>query len=362
MESPWKPLLLLSVISGLSEFSGALAGIPASYGAVLRMPTDSLPSSLASRTRPRHDRRAGPLEPGGWAPPLSPHHLSTLGVWGSQEEDRRSEENAEFGPVLIQEPDDTVFPLESEEKKVTMICEARGNPLPTYRWIFNGTELDVQMDFRYTQIEGGLIISEPSEDRDYGMYQCKATNVFGTVLSRDALLQFAYLGNFSMRARGGVSVREGQGVVLMCTPPSHSPEITYSWVFNEFPSFVVRTAGDHLPGNGEPVHLQGPAVRPPPVCADGGMKQHPGVLLAPRQPVTRNDAPCIRLIGEMTSLPLAVFSLPPICITSIPFPQPPPFRTADTSSLTLITHLPPEAKSSQINSGQGTGSQGEQES
>lgn len=31
------------------------------------------------------------------------------------------------------------------------------------------------------------------------------------------------LGAFSGKARGGVSVREGQGVVLMCTPPPHSP-------------------------------------------------------------------------------------------------------------------------------------------
>lgn len=31
------------------------------------------------------------------------------------------------------------------------------------------------------------------------------------------------LGAFSGKARGGVSVREGQGVVLMCIPPPHSP-------------------------------------------------------------------------------------------------------------------------------------------
>lgn len=31
------------------------------------------------------------------------------------------------------------------------------------------------------------------------------------------------LGAFSGKSRGGVSVREGQGVVLMCIPPPHSP-------------------------------------------------------------------------------------------------------------------------------------------
>ncbi|XP_008846890.1 contactin-5 [Nannospalax galili] len=54
------------------------------------------------------------------------------------------------------------------------------------------------------------------------------------------MLQFAYLGNFSGRTRSAVSVREDQGVVLMCSPPPHSPEIIYSWVFNEFPSFVAE--------------------------------------------------------------------------------------------------------------------------
>lgn len=34
---------------------------------------------------------------------------------------------------------------------------------------------------------------------------------------------FADLGAFSGRTRGAVSVREGQGVVLMCAPPPHSP-------------------------------------------------------------------------------------------------------------------------------------------
>lgn len=33
------------------------------------------------------------------------------------------------------------------------------------------------------------------------------------------------LGNFSGRTRSAVSVREGQGVVLMCSPPPHSPGI-----------------------------------------------------------------------------------------------------------------------------------------
>uniref|UniRef100_A0A8C1TKS6 Contactin-5 n=1 Tax=Cyprinus carpio TaxID=7962 RepID=A0A8C1TKS6_CYPCA len=132
------------------------------------------------------------------------------------------------------------FSLDSDDKKVIMNCEARGNPVPTYSWLINGTIVDPGGDFRYSLIDGNLIIHNASEAIDYGRYQCRAENSIGSVLSRDALLQFAYLGAFSGRTRGAVSVREGQGVVLMCAPPPHSPEIIYSWVFNELPSFVAE--------------------------------------------------------------------------------------------------------------------------
>uniref|UniRef100_A0A671MNA9 Contactin-5 n=1 Tax=Sinocyclocheilus anshuiensis TaxID=1608454 RepID=A0A671MNA9_9TELE len=169
-------------------------------------------------------------------PPFSRNRYSAL----SSQEDYRSEESEEFGPVFIQEPDDGIFSLDSDDKKVIMNCEARGNPVPTYSWLINGTVVDTEADFRYSLIAGNLIIHNASEAIDYGRYQCRAENSIGTVLSRDALLQFAYLGAFSGRARGAVSVREGQGVVLMCAPPPHSPEIIYSWVFNELPSFVAE--------------------------------------------------------------------------------------------------------------------------
>uniref|UniRef100_A0A7N4P7N7 Contactin-5 n=1 Tax=Sarcophilus harrisii TaxID=9305 RepID=A0A7N4P7N7_SARHA len=142
--------------------------------------------------------------------------------------------------LFVQEPDDIIFPTDSDEKKVALNCEARGNPVPNYRWLRNGTELDLESDYRYSLIEGNLIINNPSEAKDAGHYQCLTANSLGSILSREAILQFAYLGNFSGRTRSAVSVREGQGVVLMCSPPPHSPEIIYSWVFNEFPSFVAE--------------------------------------------------------------------------------------------------------------------------
>lgn len=51
--------------------------------------------------------------------------------------------------------------------------------------------MDAEADYRYGFIDGNFIITNASETTDYGRYQCKAENSFGTVLSRDALLQFA---------------------------------------------------------------------------------------------------------------------------------------------------------------------------
>lgn len=38
------------------------------------------------------------------------------------------------GPVFIREPSNSIFPVGSEDKKITLNCEARGNPSPHYRY------------------------------------------------------------------------------------------------------------------------------------------------------------------------------------------------------------------------------------
>lgn len=59
------------------------------------------------------------------------------------------------------------------------------------RWLRNGTEIDLESDYRYSLIDGTFIISNPSEAKDAGYYQCLAANTFGSILSREAILQFA---------------------------------------------------------------------------------------------------------------------------------------------------------------------------
>ncbi|XP_036075950.1 contactin-4 isoform X3 [Rousettus aegyptiacus] len=148
-----------------------------------------------------------------------------------------AEDYALHGPVFVQEPSHVMFPLDSEEKKVKLNCDVTGNPKPHIRWKLNGTEVDIGVDFRYRVVEGSLLIKNPNETQDAGTYQCVATNAFGTVVSRAARLQFAYLENFKTRARSTVSARQGQGMVLLCGPPAHSGDLSYAWLFNEAPSY-----------------------------------------------------------------------------------------------------------------------------
>uniref|UniRef100_A0A6Q2WS04 Contactin-3 n=1 Tax=Esox lucius TaxID=8010 RepID=A0A6Q2WS04_ESOLU len=157
---------------------------------------------------------------------LTLHHMGT------------SKRNTRHGPVFTQEPSDSIFPLSSEDNKVFINCKAKGNPAPHYKWKVNGRDID--MDLTYNLIEGNLLINNPHASHHGGAYQCIATNAFGTIVSRVAKVQFAYLQNFSRKPRNTVSVREGQAVVLLCGPPPHNGEIKYSWVFNGRPSILLQ--------------------------------------------------------------------------------------------------------------------------
>uniref|UniRef100_A0A8C8RW21 Contactin 6 n=1 Tax=Pelusios castaneus TaxID=367368 RepID=A0A8C8RW21_9SAUR len=107
----------------------------------------------------------------------------------------------------------------------------------------NGTYIDLTMSYHYRLVGGSLAINNPHTKQDIGTYQCLATNSFGTILSRKAKLQFAYLGHFETKTRSTVSVREGQGVVLLCGPPPHYGGIVFSSEF--FPSISWKRSDGH---------------------------------------------------------------------------------------------------------------------
>ncbi|XP_054450592.1 LOW QUALITY PROTEIN: contactin-6 [Pteronotus mesoamericanus] len=141
-------------------------------------------------------------------------------------------------PSFTQEPQDVTVPLDLSQSEVTLSCAATGHPPPRYRWRLNGTDLDLSGTSRRRLDGGSLAISRPRPDQDAGAYQCLATNPVGTALSQQARLRFAYIEDFETKARSTVSVREGQGVVLLCGPPPHSGDLSYAWTFNDNPLHV----------------------------------------------------------------------------------------------------------------------------
>ncbi|KAH1187006.1 hypothetical protein KIL84_019755, partial [Mauremys mutica] len=172
-------------------YSAAVPGLPTSYAAILRIKSASSSSALFnSKNRPRLSSPSlGSISSPGWRG-TAQHYRSPTNLYHFSEAFKR-DESVDYGPVFVQEPDDVIFPTDSEEKKVSLNCQARGNPAPIYRWLRNGTEIDIESDYRYSLIEGSFIISDPNEAKDSGQYQCLTTNVFGSILSREATLQFA---------------------------------------------------------------------------------------------------------------------------------------------------------------------------
>ncbi|XP_037539657.1 contactin-1a [Nematolebias whitei] len=145
-----------------------------------------------------------------------------------------------FGPEFEQQPVDTIYPEESPESKIIMSCRARANPPAIYKWKLNDMEIDLSEEGSHYSLSGGnLVISNPLRTEHVGKYSCLATNMFGTVVSQEASVQFGYLDFFSLEERGIVHVKEGQGAVLLCAPPPHFPGgLSFRWMLNDFPSFI----------------------------------------------------------------------------------------------------------------------------
>ncbi|KAM7002150.1 contactin-1a isoform 1-T4 [Tautogolabrus adspersus] len=167
---------------------------------------------------------------------LCPADASTHG----EVPDFYGDEATGYGPVFEEQPVDTIYPEESPEAKITMSCRARASPPATYKWMLGNTEVDLdEGGSHYSLVGGNLVISNPVKTQHVGEYSCLASNMYGTVISQVASVQFGYLDLFSSEERESVYVKEGQGAVLLCAPPPHYPaELSFRWILNEFPTFI----------------------------------------------------------------------------------------------------------------------------
>ncbi|XP_016390266.1 contactin-1a-like [Sinocyclocheilus rhinocerous] len=147
-----------------------------------------------------------------------------------------------FGPIFEEEPLDTVYAEDSPENKISMNCRARANPPAIIKWWLNNWEIKLmeQPDEHFSLVGGNLVITNPDKGKHAGKYVCVAKNVYGTVISKEATVKFGYLNQFPTDEREPVRVKEGQGAVLLCSPPSRYPsEVLFRWIYNDFPNFII---------------------------------------------------------------------------------------------------------------------------
>ncbi|XP_045209360.2 contactin-like [Mercenaria mercenaria] len=154
------------------------------------------------------------------------------------------------GPRFIIQPENLVVVEEDsrsdtdgESFTISLACMAEGNPMPTYsiRHTYgNGTVVDIttDMDTRYTLIGGRLVIEDPTETKDAGIYQCLASNIFGTIYSEVANITFGVLEHFSNVQRAPVVAMEYQSAAIECSPPPYKPAVSYQWYRGQIADFV----------------------------------------------------------------------------------------------------------------------------
>ncbi|KAH9496084.1 Contactin-2 [Bulinus truncatus] len=115
------------------------------------------------------------------------------------------------------------------------------NPGASYRWLRNGSPLEVTSDDRYTFATGKLMIAMPDKREDEGTYHCLATNEIGSVLSDPSSVSFGFLAEFSNDPPGGVVARLYQGAAINCGLPSFSPAVDVKWYKEDGGPNFLRT-------------------------------------------------------------------------------------------------------------------------
>ncbi|XP_070559729.1 neuronal cell adhesion molecule-like isoform X2 [Ptychodera flava] len=130
-------------------------------------------------------------------------------------------------PSIVEAPKPEEF-VDPRSEFAILKCVAIGQPQPTYMWKKNGREVQIDGEI-ITLVEGTLKIKEPTSRNDEGVYQCFATNNFGTALSHKVSLTIGHLGRFPLSDTTQESFQLYSGAKLECNPPSGAPPPRVFW-------------------------------------------------------------------------------------------------------------------------------------
>ncbi|XP_051516802.1 neurofascin-like isoform X2 [Myxocyprinus asiaticus] len=134
-------------------------------------------------------------------------------------------------PMIIKESvqDYIVDPVDP----IVVECEATGNPPPVFTWTRNGVYLNVARDPQVSmrRRSGTLEIFFWGRPDDYeGVYQCTATNEFGSALSSHIHLRVSKARTWLKEYLEPVSVVVGLPLILPCNPPVGPPNPDTYWL------------------------------------------------------------------------------------------------------------------------------------
>ncbi|XP_038049338.1 contactin-2-like [Patiria miniata] len=153
------------------------------------------------------------------------------------------------GPHIVKEPLDTVFNEDSNIDSLYLDCEADGDERPTYTWRRDGQEVDTDAEPRYQLSRGRLTITEPDRTVDMGSYQCFPSNQIGTVMSKKAKLEFAFLNYFPEAGPPDMTIPLNTGMCISCDVPAHFPGVNVFWYNGPFP--ILQTSRTHTTMDGQ---------------------------------------------------------------------------------------------------------------
>ncbi|XP_055933759.1 contactin-like isoform X2 [Argiope bruennichi] len=143
-------------------------------------------------------------------------------------------------PLRIQAKPEFTIPLEhkvvDKGSDLLWTCEAFGKPDVTYTWLKNGKEL--KLDYldsndinRYRIYENILSIDNVNE-RDQGMYQCKATNHLGSSYSSGQLRVITMKPSFAKFPLNDEMFAAEQGNITIPCRPEAAPFPDFTWKRN----------------------------------------------------------------------------------------------------------------------------------
>ncbi|XP_061532086.1 neural cell adhesion molecule L1.2 isoform X3 [Phycodurus eques] len=132
----------------------------------------------------------------------------------------------EAAPYWTKEP---VSMLYAPGENVRLDCQADGIPSPTIIWTINGIPLSsTDKDAKRTLTDGGSLILKDVNFGDTAIYQCKASNKHGAILSNTNVYVIKLPPQILTEDGNTYTVTEGQKVLLECDSfGSPKPKVTW---------------------------------------------------------------------------------------------------------------------------------------